>query len=88
MRHAILKEAVNMELKEGREKVYLIEYQQKDNETATWYTGLWFSADINDAARFPIKTHAESALMRLQVDKDMNRLRLTVTEHIWIDIQD
>ena len=64
---------------------YLIEYIQKDHEQALWWTGLWFSKDIQEAARFPIKEHAETALDRLDTSADIDRSRLTVTEHVCMD---
>ena len=64
---------------------FLIEYTQKDDEAASWWTGLWFSSDANTAARYPLKDHAESERDRINLADHMDRSRLTVTEHLFMD---
>lgn len=85
MRHAIMKKALEKTVKANDKPWYLIEYAQKGVEPPMWWTGLWFSANTNDTARFPIKAHAEAALERLQTTDDMDRCRLIVTEHLWME---
>jgi hypothetical protein len=64
---------------------YLIESPQNGNEGASWWTGLWFSRNVNTAAMFPIKEHAEAALERIQAGEGIDKSRLIVTEHVWMD---
>lgn len=63
---------------------YLIEYAARDDEPASWWTGLWFTSNVNHAARFPLKSHAEVAMRRLEIQEYMDRSRLSVTEHRWV----